>query len=62
MKILLFVAFAQILLAQPKGYQPLFNGKDLTGWEVRGDGKWNVIDGGILVGQRDFEEAVRNFV
>ena len=55
MKILLFVAFAQFLLAQPKGYQPLFNGKDLTGWEVRGDGTWNVIDSGILVGQRDFD-------
>ena len=55
MKIIAFVAFATILMAQPKGYQSLFNGKDLTGWEIRGDGKWNVIDGGVLVGQRDFD-------
>lgn len=55
MKILLFVAFAGILMAQPKGYQALFNGKDLSGWESRGDGKWLVIDGGVLVGQRDFD-------
>lgn len=43
------------LLAQPAGYRPLFNGKDLSGWEVRGDGLWNVIDGGVLVGQRNLE-------
>jgi hypothetical protein len=55
MKILLFLAFAGIVCAQTKGYQPLFNGKDLTGWETRGDGKWIVIDGGVLVGQRDFD-------
>jgi hypothetical protein len=55
MKILLFVAFAGILMAQPKGYQALFNGKDLSDWEPRGDGKWLVIDGGVLVGQRDFD-------
>ena len=41
--------------AQPKGWTALFNGKDLDGWEVRGDGKWNVIAGGILVGQRDMD-------
>lgn len=41
--------------AQPKGWTSLFNGKDLTGWEVRGDGKWTVIDGGVLVGQRDID-------
>ena len=55
MKILLLVAFATILTAQPKGYQALFNGKDLTGWEPRGDGKWIVIANGVLVGQRDFD-------
>ena len=55
MKILLFLAFAGFVSAQSKGYQPLFNGKDLTGWETRGDGKWIVIDGGVLVGQRDFD-------
>lgn len=51
----LLTAMAGIVLAQPKGYQPLFNGKDLSGWEIRGNGDWNVIDGGVLVGQRDFD-------
>lgn len=50
----LLIAFAS-LSAQPKGYRALFNGKDLTGWEVRGDGKWVVIAGGVLVGQRDID-------
>lgn len=44
-----------MLLAQPPGYKTLMNGKDLSGWEVRGDGKWTVIDGGVLVGQRDYD-------
>lgn len=53
--IALFTAMAGITLAQPKGYVPLFNGKDLSGWEIRGNGDWNVIEGGVLVGQRDFD-------
>jgi hypothetical protein len=32
---------------------PLTNGKDLDGWEVIGDGFWNVLKDGTLVGQRD---------
>jgi hypothetical protein len=52
---LLFLAALSTLSAQPKGYRALFNGKDLTGWEVRGDGKWEVIAGGVLVGQRDVD-------
>jgi hypothetical protein len=48
-------ALTAVLSAQPKGYRPLFNGKDLTGWEIRGDGKWDVISGGVLVGQRDID-------
>lgn len=54
MRLLLLFVFALAAMAQPKGYTALFNGKDLTGWQVRGDGHWNVIDGGVLVGQRDF--------
>jgi hypothetical protein len=30
----------------------LFNGRDLTGWEVRGDSVWTPISGGILAGTR----------
>ena len=31
-----------------QGWRPLFNGKDLEGWEVVGDSKWLVDEGGIL--------------
>jgi hypothetical protein len=30
----------------------LFNGKNLDGWEVIGDGEWTVLSDGTLVGQR----------
>ena len=32
--------------------KPLFNGKNLDGWEVIGDGQWTVLSNGVLVGQR----------
>ncbi|HOE10754.1 MAG TPA: DUF1080 domain-containing protein [bacterium] len=32
-----------------KGWRSIFNGKDLTGWTVRGKAKWEVKDG-VLVG------------
>lgn len=32
--------------------KPLFNGKNLDGWEVIGDGEWTVLSDGTLVGQR----------
>lgn len=34
-----------------KGFQPLFNGKDVTGWKLRnpaGHNSWTVLPGGIL--------------
>jgi hypothetical protein len=31
----------------------LFNGKNLEGWEIVGDGSWTVTKDGILIGQRD---------
>ncbi len=33
-------------------FQPLFNGKNLDGWEVIGDGQWTVMADGTLLGQR----------
>jgi len=33
------------------GWKPLFNGKNLDGWETKGDGKWTVLGGGVLMGQ-----------
>jgi hypothetical protein len=42
-------ALAFCVQAQPK---LLFNGKNLDGWEVIGDGQWTVLKDGTLVGQR----------
>lgn len=33
-------------------YKPLFNGKNLDGWEVLGDGQWTVMADGTVLGQR----------
>jgi hypothetical protein len=38
--------------AQQPGWRPLFNGKNLDGWEVRGECAWEVVEPGILFGQR----------
>ena len=32
--------------------KPLFNGKNLDGWEVIGDGQWTVMADGTLLAQR----------
>lgn len=44
------------------GWKPLFNGKDLTGWEVLGDGEWTVMRDGTILGQRkaDLHEKMVN--
>jgi hypothetical protein len=31
--------------------QPIFNGQNLDGWDVVGDGDWKVISGGVLIAQ-----------
>ena len=33
-------------------WKPLFNGKNLDGWEIIGDGVWLVMSDGTLLGQR----------
>ena len=33
-------------------WKPLFNGKDLEGWEKRGECIWTVLPDGVLLGQR----------
>jgi hypothetical protein len=47
--ILLPVLAATLLAADPK---PIFNGKNLDGWEIIGDGQWTVMADGTLLGQR----------
>jgi hypothetical protein len=38
--------------APAAGWRPLFNGRNLDGWEKVGDGVWGVMDGGVLIGDR----------
>lgn len=40
---------ASLLLADEK---PLFNGKNLDGWGMIGDGQWTAMSDGTLLGQR----------
>ena len=42
----------------PKGYRLLFNGRNLDGWEPRGDGKWTVLSDGTLTGQRVWDRLM----
>jgi hypothetical protein len=39
---------------QAQDWRPLFNGKNLDGWEIRGDSIWTVLKDGTLVGQRPY--------
>jgi hypothetical protein len=41
-----------LLLCALAADQPIFNGKNLDGWESIGDGQWTVMADGTLVGQR----------
>ncbi len=43
----LLFAFAPFLAAQEDGFRPLFNGKDLTGWDGNPE-LWSVEDGAIV--------------
>jgi hypothetical protein len=47
--LVIMVSFAVTVNAKPK-WKSLFNGKDLSGWFVRGKATWSVQDG-ILVGE-----------
>ena len=38
--------------ADAEGWIPLFNGKDLEGWFVRGEARWKVVDG-VLTGETE---------
>ena len=43
--------------AAASGWRPLFNGKNLDGWEKIGDGVWSVMSDGILLGDRTPKES-----
>jgi len=38
---------------QAQSWKPVFNGKNLEGWEPLGNGIWHVMQDGTLVGQRN---------
>jgi serine/threonine protein kinase len=42
-----FVELANEMAERKGPWHSLFNGKDLDGWEVVGEGKWSVVDGTI---------------
>lgn len=54
--------FTCVLFAEPAripaGYHALFNGKNLEGWESRGDGQWTVLSDGTLVAQRVWDRMM----
>ena len=41
---------ASELAASEEGFTPMFNGKDLTGWEAKGGSWWRAVDG-VLTGE-----------
>ena len=51
-----------LLLAQaaPAAWVNLLNGKNLDGWEVIGEGYWNVLSDGTVVGQRDSQKPTQH--
>ncbi|HKW99419.1 MAG TPA: DUF1080 domain-containing protein [Bryobacteraceae bacterium] len=42
------------------GWVDLLNGKNLDGWEIIGEGYWNVLSDGTLVGQRDMRKPTEH--
>ncbi|MDE3164994.1 MAG: DUF1080 domain-containing protein, partial [Acidobacteriota bacterium] len=47
-----WAATGAVTLPADLGWKPLFNGRNLDGWEIRGQGEWNALPGGVLVGHR----------
>jgi hypothetical protein len=58
----LILCFLACAAALPAGsWENLFNGKNLQGWQVRGEGIWTVLKDGALLGQRRHENLARPF-
>jgi hypothetical protein len=58
---LLFVALVTVLVANDAKLQPIFNGRDLTGWTAPEKEKfWRVADG-VLIGEND-EKLTGNYL
>jgi hypothetical protein len=59
---ILRITCAAAVLSQlaPAASENLLNGKNLDGWEVVGEGFWNVLDDGVVVGQRDMSKPTEH--
>lgn len=57
---LMFVVLAPAAMFA-QNWRPLFNGKNLDGWEVRGHGEWAVMKDGTLVGKRVWPDYPKQF-
>ena len=56
-----WAATGRVTLAPDLGWKPLFNGKNLDGWEPRGESLWTVNPDGTLLGQRDHPKPAAPF-
>src|ERR1700730_4787200 len=50
MKLFVFVTAVLAAVAPAQDWKVLFNGKNLDGWEAKGDGLWKVLADGTLIG------------
>jgi hypothetical protein len=59
MKPIALLFLASLMAAQD--WKPLFNGKDLDGWEKHGPCQWTYLNDGIVLGQRTHENRNEPF-
>jgi type 1 glutamine amidotransferase len=56
-----WAATGSVTLPVNLGWEPLLNGRNLDGWEVRGNGVWDWLPGGVLLGRRLPKDANNPF-
>jgi hypothetical protein len=56
----LWLACTAFPVAAAGGWTPLFNGKNLDGWDSIGSGIWTVLRDGTVLGQRDLTEKLEH--
>ena len=56
-----WAATGKVTLAANLGWKPLLNGRNLDGWEARGECTWTVLKDGTLLGQRTHPEPSKTW-
>jgi type 1 glutamine amidotransferase len=56
-----WAATGKVTLPPDLGWKPLLNGKNLDGWEPRGECTWTVMKDGTLLGQRTHPEPSKTW-